>query len=70
MPGLRSIAGREGSEWATRAARPSWERIPVAAPRVTLLNDGFTVWLPSRVSPPSQVCRAGGPAEQVADMKI
>jgi aminotransferase class V len=35
--GWRNIEGREGSERATTVATPSWERRPVAAPRITLL---------------------------------
>ena len=35
--GWRNIEGREGSERATTLATPSWERRPVAAPRITLL---------------------------------
>jgi hypothetical protein len=35
--GWRNIEGKEGSERATTLATPSWERRPVAAPRLTLL---------------------------------
>jgi hypothetical protein len=35
--GWRDIEGREGSERATTVATPSWERRPVAAPRLTLV---------------------------------
>jgi len=34
--GRRNIEGREESERTTTAARPSWPREPVAAPRSTL----------------------------------